>query len=61
MAITTCKECGGKVSTKADACPGCGAKRNVAAKSFSKLFGKLVGIVVGLIVFLMVMKAMTPT
>lgn len=26
MAITKCKECGGEVSTKADACPKCGAK-----------------------------------
>ena len=26
MAVTKCKECGGKVSTKADACPSCGAK-----------------------------------
>lgn len=26
MAMTTCKECGGELSTKADACPRCGAK-----------------------------------
>ena len=26
MAITKCKECGGEMSTKADACPKCGAK-----------------------------------
>lgn len=25
MAMTTCKECGGKVSTKAESCPHCGA------------------------------------
>ncbi len=27
MAITKCKECGGELSTKADACPKCGAKQ----------------------------------
>lgn len=26
MAMTTCKECGGELSTKAEACPKCGAK-----------------------------------
>jgi hypothetical protein len=26
MAMTKCKECGGPLSTKADACPGCGAR-----------------------------------
>lgn len=27
MAMTKCKECGNEISTKADACPKCGAKR----------------------------------
>jgi hypothetical protein len=27
MAMTKCKECGGPLSTKADACPACGAKQ----------------------------------
>ena len=27
MALTNCKECGAEVSTKAEACPKCGAKR----------------------------------
>lgn len=27
MAVVVCKECGGKVSTKADSCPSCGAKQ----------------------------------
>lgn len=27
MAMTTCKECGNELSTKAEACPKCGAKR----------------------------------
>lgn len=27
MAMTKCKECGAEISTKADACPQCGAKR----------------------------------
>jgi hypothetical protein len=26
MALTPCRECGGEVSTEADACPKCGAK-----------------------------------
>lgn len=28
MALTTCKECGGQVSTEAKACPKCGADRS---------------------------------
>lgn len=28
MALEKCRECGAQVSTKADACPGCGAARN---------------------------------
>ena len=27
MALKECKECGGQVSTKADVCPHCGAKK----------------------------------
>lgn len=31
MAVIQCKECGYQVSTKADACPGCGAKQRKPA------------------------------
>lgn len=31
MAMTKCKECGAQVSTKADACPQCGAKRKTTS------------------------------
>lgn len=33
MALTTCKECGHKVSTDAEHCPGCGIKNPVAVNS----------------------------
>jgi len=33
MAVTKCSECGGKVSTTADACPHCGAKSAVRPKA----------------------------
>jgi len=36
VALTRCKECGGQVSTKATACPGCGA-RIVRTHCFTKL------------------------
>jgi hypothetical protein len=36
MAITTCKECGNEISTKAKACPKCGAK--------TRSTGKMVGV-----------------
>lgn len=39
MAITKCKECGGKLSTKAESCPTCGAKVNVAQKAIANLLG----------------------
>lgn len=41
MALKKCKECGGKVSTKAATCPHCGAKRRVTS-----LFTKLVMILI---------------
>lgn len=35
MALTKCKECGEKISTKADACPQCGAKRPKKTSAFT--------------------------
>jgi len=40
MAITQCPECGGKVSTKAEACPGCGCP--VETQSLVKFFTNLI-------------------
>ena len=33
MSLIKCKECNGEVSTKADACPACGAKQNVGGRA----------------------------
>ena len=40
MAITQCPECGGKVSTKAEACPDCGCP--VEPQSLVKFFKNLI-------------------
>ena len=40
MAITQCPECGGKVSTKAEACPDCGCP--VETQSLVKFFKNLI-------------------
>ena len=40
MAITQCPECGGKVSTKAEACPDCGCP--VETQSLVKFFTNLI-------------------
>jgi hypothetical protein len=49
-----CKECGGEVSSKADACPKCGvrlkAKPSGCIVGFFKLIGGMVGAIVGLMV-----------
>lgn len=47
MALIACKECGNQVSTKARACPGCGAK---VPHTKWWLWGPL-GVVVSVIVF----------
>ena len=46
MAMTKCKECGGEISTKADACPRCGAKQVRTSGC-----AKIVLIFLGLMVF----------
>ena len=40
MSITQCPECGGKVSTKAEACPDCGCP--VETQSLVKFFKNLI-------------------
>lgn len=54
MAMIKCKECGGEVSSKADACPKCGvrlkAKPSGCIVGFFKLIGGMVGAIVGLMV-----------
>jgi RNA polymerase subunit RPABC4/transcription elongation factor Spt4 len=49
MAMTKCKECGAQVSTKADACPACGAKQ-VRTSGCAKVVAWFIGIVVVLVV-----------
>lgn len=39
MAMTSCRECKGEISTSADSCPKCGARRPIAAKGRFILFG----------------------
>lgn len=54
MAMIKCKECGGEVSSKADACPKCGvrlkAKPSGCIVGFFKLIGGIVGAIIGLMV-----------
>lgn len=55
MAMTTCRECGGELSTKAEACPKCGAKVQrtsiiaLGCLTVLAVFGALVviGVIVG--------------
>lgn len=39
MALTKCKECGGQLSTDAEACPGCGAKRPKRTSTLTWVIG----------------------
>lgn len=54
VAMIKCKECGGEVSSKADACPKCGvrlkAKPSGCIVGFFKLIGGIVGAIIGLMV-----------
>lgn len=45
MTVTTCKQCGGKVSTEARACPHCGAPPPRRSRRAAKLFLVLIGLV----------------
>lgn len=49
MAMTTCKECGSELSTKAEACPKCGAKvpRTSAAASGCLVIVVFIAVLVG--------------
>lgn len=44
MAMTKCKECGGKLSTKAESCPTCGAKTKGAQEAFVKFVSSLLSL-----------------
>lgn len=46
MALMKCKECGGKVSTKAAACPSCGAKIGQGKSLIAELFGGIVSLII---------------
>lgn len=51
MALKACKECGGQVSTKAAACPHCGAKGPLEASGFARIaVGVLSVFIVGSII-----------
>jgi hypothetical protein len=41
-----CKECGGKVSTKAAACPSCGAKIGQGKSLFAELLGGVISLII---------------
>ena len=45
-ALTICKDCGGRVSKKADVCPSCGAKLGQGKKLFAELFGGIASLIV---------------
>ena len=59
MAITTCKECGGKVSTKADACPSCGAKLKSAPGGCAQALGGLIALAILLFFVVVVIGALS--
>jgi hypothetical protein len=52
MSLEKCKECGGQVSSKAKACPNCGAK---SPKKTSRLT-KLIMILIALVSFVLIMS-----
>lgn len=58
MALVKCKECGAQVSTKAAACPSCGAKRKGGGGCIVGA-GKLIGGLIGLGVALAFLAALT--
>ena len=60
MALTQCRECGGKVSTEATSCPHCGASPpvNVAVSPPAKASRGCAGFVVGGIVLVAIIAAL---
>lgn len=46
MAMTKCKECGAEISTKAEACPQCGAKRKKSSGCALVVLGVLVLVII---------------
>jgi uncharacterized paraquat-inducible protein A len=52
MALTTCKECGGQVSSEAAACPHCGYQLKQQATSGSSKFGLGCLVLIGLAIVL---------
>jgi hypothetical protein len=56
--MVKCKECGGQVSTKAVACPHCGAKRKAQGGGCFVATGKLIGGLIGLTVALALIAPM---
>lgn len=51
MALVNCKECDAQVSTKADKCPGCGAKRKRHLSALEAVGGLIFAVVIGLYFF----------
>lgn len=46
MAMTKCRECGSEISTKAEACPKCGAKRKSQTGCGTLIMASVVGLIV---------------
>ena len=61
MALVKCKECGKEVSTKADACPNCGAKVKKPTGCGTLIVVTLVGVLVLVIAFGGSDKGTSPT
>lgn len=53
MALTKCRECGRQISTKAEACPGCGAKQ-------PRRTSALTWLVAGIALFLLIAGLLSP-
>ena len=61
MAMTKCKECGGKLSTKATACPSCGARTKAEPGAGAKFIGSLVTLILLLWLGAVLIGALTRT
>ncbi|OGB00436.1 MAG: hypothetical protein A3E25_05465 [Burkholderiales bacterium RIFCSPHIGHO2_12_FULL_69_20] len=51
MSLIACKECGAKISTKAPACPSCGAKRPRETSRAAKLAALLLAVFGALLIY----------